>query len=318
MPSLSAEAMTSQTTLAMAPQTVANRWAERLTNLVKEHGHLYLLLNRFNGLDERLQPLVDALPEQWPLTDPYFGEAIERAPLLVKLTMAQLPLLDQAALVAAEEALDPAMPSPSVCAWMCAGVSTERLAGQLRRQLDIRLEGRKKSVFFRYFDPGVMSHLPRVFTPAQLARLLGHMSLWVAPGRDGALLELTKPEDEMAPAGLRLSAEQAQALERIDPINGLLKMLGGLGHTIAPSHDHELDALVLLAQQKGHATEADILSYGLHALLISRNFDRLPEVKQAIQSAQAQGLGLGEALDGFDDAFWAANAAELASLRPST
>lgn len=244
------------------PQAIADRWAERLLNLIKEHGHVHLLLDRFNGLDERLLPLVDPLPEQWPLTDPYFGEAIKRTPLLVKLTMAQLPLLDQAALVAAEAALEPAMPAPTVCAWMCTDVSTERLAGQLRQHLNLRMEGRKKAVYFCYFDPWVMQHLPRALAPAQLARLLGAVSLWALPGRSGELLELAKPDEPMAPlGGLRLSAEQALALERIDPLNASLRRLLAQGHRVPQTDDARLDGLIVQAQHLGLAQPDDQAAY---------------------------------------------------------
>ena len=254
--------MSDQLATKPAPQAIADRWAERLMNLIKAHGHVHLLLDRFNGLDERLRPLVDALPEQWPLTDPYFGEAIERTPLLVKLTMAQLPLLDQAALVAAETALDPAMPPPNVCAWMCADVSTERLAGQLRTHLNLHMEGRKKSVYFCYFDPWVMQHLPRVLASTQLARLLGHASLWALPGRNGELLELAKPEEPMAlHGGLRLNIEQARALERIDPLNASLRVLLAQGHRVPQTDNARLDALIVQAQHLGLEEPDDQATY---------------------------------------------------------
>lgn len=254
--------MSDQPTTKPTPQAVADRWAERLMNLIKAHGQVHLLLDRFNGLDERLLPLVDPLPEQWPLTDPYFGKAIERTPLLVKLTMAQLPLLDQTALVAAEAALDPTMPAPTVCAWMCTDVSTERLAGQLRQHLNLRMEGRKESVYFCYFDPWVMQHLPRVLAPAQLARLLGAVSLWALPGRNGELLELAKPEEPMAPlGGLRLNLEQAQALERIDPLNASLRLLLAQGRCVPHTDNERLNAFVGQAQHQGLAQADDQATY---------------------------------------------------------
>jgi len=286
------------------PQGVADRWAAQLMNLIKEHGHVHLLLDRFNGLDERLQPLVDILPEQWPLTDPYFGEAIERTPLLVKLTMAQLSLADLSALVAAEAALDPAMPLPSVCAWICADVSTERLAGQLRRQLDVRVQGSKKSSFFCYFDPRVMPHLPRALEPAQMARLFGHVSLWVAPRRNGELLKMTKPDVAMAFGGLRLNPAQAQALGRIGLLNQVISSLAAAGSAWPVQEDAKLDQWLVQAQQKGHAEQADQLAYVLHAALVHPSFDTHPEVAQALAAAQRDGTGLCAALDSFDDAFW--------------
>lgn len=244
------------------PQAVADRWAERLMNLIKTHGQLHLLLDRFNGLDERLQPLVDRLPEQWPLLDPYFGEATQRTPLLVKLTLEQLPLLDQTALVAAQAALDPTMPAPTVCAWMCADATTGQLASQLRQHLKLRMEGRKKPVYFCYFDPWVMQHLPHALTPAQLAHLLGVVNLWVLPGRHGELLELARPEGPSAPyGGLRLDAEQAHALERIDPLNASLRCLLAQGHRIAQTDNARLDGFVVQARHLGLAQPDDQAAY---------------------------------------------------------
>lgn len=241
---------------------VADRWAERLTNLLKEHGCLHLLLNRFDGLDERLIDLVRALPELWPLSDPYYGEAIERTPLLVKLTMANLPLLDQTASVAAEAALDPSMLAPTVCAWLLAEASTERLAGHLRRQLDLRLADYEKSVFFCYFDPCVLPRLPQVLSATQLAGLFGPVSRWIAPGRNGELLEVSKPPAPVAPHGrLSLNLAQTQALERFDALNASLRLLHAQALRVPNADDARLDALIQRASTLGLARADDQAAY---------------------------------------------------------
>jgi len=246
-------------------QHVADRWAGRLMNLVKEHGHLHLLLNRFDGLDQRLIDPIRALPQQWPLTDPYYGEAIERTPLLVTLTMDNLPLLDITALIAAEAALDPALPAPTVCAWLQSGASTERLAGHLRRHLDLRLEGHKKSVFFCNFDPRVIPLLPHMLDAAQIARLLGPVSRWLVPGRDAQLLEVSPPAASEAPTsvsvfGLRLGHAQAQALERIETLNAAVRAIQ-TRQRVPHTDDARLDALIQRAIGLGLEQADDQAAY---------------------------------------------------------
>jgi hypothetical protein len=233
------------------PTRIAGQWVERLTSLLKTQGRLHLLLNRFSGVDERLAGWLQQLEAQSPLMDPYFGDAVDRLPLLVTLTMEHLPMLDLTALIAAEAALNPTLPASSVCAWLCADVDIEQLARHLRRQLDLKLDGYERSVFFCYFDPRVMPRLSQLFTQTQLACLLGPVSLWAAPGRNGELLNFLRPDAPKGFTGLRLPRTQTDALERIDPLNAAVRKLMAFEQAVPYADDERLDAFIQQAIKLG-------------------------------------------------------------------
>lgn len=244
------------------------RWAERLLGIVKEDGHAYLLLNRFHGVEERLADAVKRAPAQWPLRDPYFGTALERAPLLVRLTMEELPLLDAAAFVAAESAMDPALPMPQVCAWLRSGIDAEKLAGHLLRQLRVHLAGYDKAVFFCYFDPRVMARLGQSLDPRRLAHLLGPVDTWLMPGRNGDLFELRRA------AATALDGEDVQwdreltaTLERVAAVNDALRTIHRHGRRVPYLDDKRLDGLARHAASLGLSVSADQGAYAAWAYL---------------------------------------------------
>ncbi len=298
----------------MAPQDESGSPGGRLFNLVKERGYCDLLLDR-----ELADPLAPALAER-PIQEPLLPInplkarlPPDRCLMLARLRLAELPTLDDSLEIASRQCTQAGDPIRSIGGWLFSrDVPAQKMARHLEQAIVVRVDN-APDVLLRLWDPRVLPHLPRILTPEQLAAAFGRIECWAWMDRSGQLQVLQRPSAaSIARLPLRLSAEQDSAIDRIELINALLKTLGGLGHTVDPSRDRELDEVVLLAQRKGHTKEPDMLSFGLHALLISRTFDLLPEVRHAIQAAQAQGLGLREALSGFDDSFWAANVPKVA------
>lgn len=245
-------------------QETAHGWAQTLTALVKEHGRVHVLLNRLNGLDERLVAPVQAQRDQAPLLDPYFGGAMARTPLLVALTMAELPLLDLTAELAAHAAAHDALAPSPVHGWVVSPAATAPLADHLRRQMDLRLPGRGRAVYFGYFDHRVMPRLPHVLTPAQLAQLLGPVDLWAGAGRNGQLFRVHKPAPAEPPdrGSLNLAPGQAEALERLAVVNAVLRRLHAQGVRMPqPDDDARLDAFVVQARGLGLARPDDQAAY---------------------------------------------------------
>lgn len=282
---------------------------EQLVGLLKEWGACDLLLDR-----ELSDPLARALAtesmrdRQHPVNPLRAALPADKYLKLVRLETFELPILDESLAIASAQCTQPGNPARSIGGWLFSrDVPTDRVARQLERAIVVRIENAPDALL-RLWDPRVLPHLLRILSAEQMAEALGPIACWAWMDRSGQLQVMRRPAIETAVhLPLRLTTEQDQAIDRIEYINTVLKTLHGLGHTIDPSRDRELDELVKLARSKGHDKVPDMVSYCLHALLVSKSFDTLPEVQDAIARAQAEGLGLCAALEPFDDAYWAAS-----------
>ncbi|WP_426344568.1 DUF4123 domain-containing protein [Pseudoduganella sp. R-32] len=139
---------------------------------LEEYGHCDIVIDRMRGfpLREELKALKGHLAESLPLIDPLFMTIPDEAPLLVRLSVDASSLIESYLALAAEEAQRPGQ-GQAICAFLFSHLPCEKLAGHLTRQLDLRIKTGKR-VFFRFFDPRVMHHLPRLLQPAEMAQLL--------------------------------------------------------------------------------------------------------------------------------------------------
>jgi hypothetical protein len=293
--------------------------SEQIFNLVKEWGHCDVLLDRelsdpfcdeIAGLKSEelvatINPKVAALPEDECL-------------ILARLSQAQLPFIDKTIAIGQRENTGPSQVRP-VGGWLFSQNTTlPQLAQRIEKAIIVRI-GRADSALLRAWDPRVIGHLERILTPVQIAALLGPITCWAWIDRGGALRKIIKPDFATAeklavPLPLVLSPEQDAAVDRIEEINRLLRTLGTLDHTIPAGRDAELDALLVRAIAKGHASQQDMLVYCLHALLVHAAFDELPDVKRAIAQTRASGGDLCAALEQFDDAYWEAHTTSSAMI----
>jgi hypothetical protein len=100
-------------------------------------------------------------------------------PLLVQLDEENAGALMQAAL---EEATKDSMRSPlgsrHISALVSSNSKPKHIARSFARTARYRIRGQQKTTAFRFFDPRVMHTLQRLFSPLQMAILLGHMTHW--------------------------------------------------------------------------------------------------------------------------------------------
>lgn len=197
--------------------------AERLG----QYGQAYLLLDRMAGLPLR-DELASCMAEQWPLDDPLFQETPEQAPLLVRLGADASPLLADYVALAIEEARHPVGSIRDVCAVFFSSQPGEQLAKQLAQQLDLRVKTGLR-LYFRYYDPRVMAHLPHLLPPSHMARLLHGIDHWCYAHWLGQFVSLAGADFGPAsndPAYLRpsVSAAQWEALQEIETFNLALRL----------------------------------------------------------------------------------------------
>jgi hypothetical protein len=283
--------------------------SEQLFSLLKEWGQCDLLLDR-----ELSDPLAAALASEsirahlHQVNPLRATSSVDKCLMLARLSLAELPILDESLAIASAQCTRLDNPVRSIGGWLFShDISADRVARQLERTVVVHIQNAPDALL-RLWDSRVLPHLQHILTPEQLAAAFGPIACWAWMDRNGQLQVMHRPAIETtAYLPLRLTTEQDQAIDRIEQINTLLKTLDSLGHAIDSSKDRELDELLQLARSKGHDQVPDMLAYCLHALLVSKSFDALPEVHHAIAQAHAEGLGLCAALEPFDDAYWAAS-----------
>ncbi|QAU34201.1 DUF4123 domain-containing protein [Janthinobacterium sp. 17J80-10] len=281
--------------------------------LLKEFGHCDLILDPMLGDPlEAERAVLAAQKKVFSINPKKTSLPANQCLQMARLTIEELHIFESSIDIGTEENCDPTRASRSTGGWIFSrNVSSERLVKHVELAVVVRNE-KFSEALMRVWDPRVMGHLARILSQEQLAGLLGPIEVWAWIDRDGKLRQLKnfrKGEVGFTPATLplRLSDEQDKAVDRIEVINLLLKALANLGRKIAPERDHVLDEILRSGQGKGHINTADLIAYGLHALLISKAFDAIPEVRQAIAQSKAKGQGLCSALEKFDDAFWDAH-----------
>jgi hypothetical protein len=282
----------------------ASEWLYART---RDAGHCDLLIDSTLG-----HPLADVIATQvfsaapQPINPALVSMPVDECPLLLRLTTANLELLDASIALANRQAsLDP--PARPVCAWIFGATEDlSRLARHLMRQM-IANDAKREKFVLRFYDPRVMPWLAGILSAQQLAQLLQPLSEWVWMNREGGLCKLGRPgsvEVTSARAGLTLSDEQVVAIDRIELLSEIIAALQRLQRPWPTAADYQLDQWLVDAAQKGHGNNSDLLAHVLHAAAIHPRFDAHPAVARAIEDARAQGRSLCSALDGFDDAFW--------------
>ena len=283
---------------------------EQLFNLLKQWGHCDLILDR-----ELSDPLLAELTEHasahpvLPINPQKAALPLDECLMLARLRVQHLSLLDRSIEISLAQNSDPTRPARAIGGWLFSRVVAPKdVVKRLEKAMVVSLPDAAPVSLLRLWDPRVIGHLTRILTPAQVANAIGPMACWAWIDRAGRL-RLLESAAHATPTyvspSLMLNVEQDAAIDRIEHINTLLKTLAGLGHAVDPDCDAELDALLLVARSKGHVTPVDMLAYCLHALLISENFDAIPEVQRVVAEAKIHGLGLCAALEKFDDSFWA-------------
>jgi hypothetical protein len=205
-------------------------------------------------------------------------------PLLYDIASAT-PMARESALALAlsQEAEDEAL-------WLCGlldvdeNVTKAVLAQALVTRLVLPLPG-VGQCFFRFFDPRVLIQLQWLFTPAQMAWLMGPVRRWKY-NIAGAWEEMRRP-DVFAADSPGITTQQAFALQRMNVINTLLERLQPA--TIAAHRSAGQDILRQLEKAHAHGVLRlqDQEDYAWHGMTVHPDFDRHPLIKARLSALPA-------------------------------
>jgi len=195
------------------------------------------------------------------------------------------PLTREAALVLAlaQEAEGDAL-------WFCGlldvdeNVTQAVLAQALTARLVLSLPGAGQC-FFRYFDPRVLVQLQWLFTPAQMAWLMGPVRRWKY-SIAGAWEEVRRP-DMFAAESPGITAHQAFALQRMNVINTLLERLQP--PSVAAYRGTGQGILRQLEKARHHGLQRlqDQEEYAWHGMTVHADFDRHPLMQEKLANLPA-------------------------------
>ncbi len=215
-------------------------------------------------------------------------------------------------------ALSEAMGAPSpfaasrqVCAWIVGEADPKMLADRLAKAAITRKpDGEPRP--FRYWDPRVMWHLPRVLEPSRWGALIAALGAWLSldmQHRLGPVAASKLGDASPAPKGhqevpVRCSPEQWAALARIGPTNMALAQAQDWG--VLPTLDaaRQVDSLLRACEALGFESQRDAQVFVACGLTSHAKFFELDEVRLALVRAQAAGQSVMSALGQFDDSFW--------------
>jgi hypothetical protein len=174
--------------------------------------------------------------------------------------------------------------------WLCAlldvdeNVTKPALAQALTTRLVLPLPG-VGQCFFRYFDPRVLVQLQWLFTPAQMAWLMGPVRRWKY-SIAGAWEEMSRPA-VFAAESPSITAHQAFALQRMNVINTLLERLQPASVSAYRSTGQAILRQLEKARDHGLQRLQDQEEYAWHGLTVHPDFDRHPLMQEKLANLPA-------------------------------
>lgn len=235
---------------------------ERLYNEFREAGHCHVLIDPQAGspFEDEIAALDCKLAPRFNLPDPVFADAPEQGPLLLSLPLSELPLVEALAAHAQQEAMDPDATTRSVCAFVKSDLPVAQLTRRLADALDLKVE--RRAVYFRYFDPRVFHHLPRLLPSKQYGEMLHGISSWSYFLWDGSLSVQKIPRSEGARLmGVRLTSEQWQPFEAVEHFNAAQRMCAKHGLPFEPKQTEDMFRKIQAAMVSGLVSPADTAYY---------------------------------------------------------
>ncbi|WP_454691362.1 hypothetical protein [Achromobacter aloeverae] len=153
------------------------------------------------------------------------------------------------------------------------GVTRDALAQALTTRLVLPLPG-VGPCFFRYFDPRVLVQLQWLFTPAQMAWLMGPVRRWKY-GLAGAWEETQRPE-AIAAESPGITQRQAFVLQRLNVVNTLLERLAPATPAAWRDKGQEIARHLERARDHGLQRLRDQEEYAWHGMTVHPRFDSHP------------------------------------------
>ena len=174
---------------------------------------------------------------------------------------------------------------PLFCGFIKSTEPVERMVRHLGRRKKIKNTS-DEQLFLRFYDPRVFEHLCWIFTPAQLASLMGPAEAWYWPTRCGEWQKTVRPE--LKTYSLILEPQQLLSLGRISILNRILKNL----HRREPSNAlditsvRQIESCLRRALDDGLSEAADLQLYVFQALQFGAGIHRHPTLANALQTVR--------------------------------
>lgn len=206
----------------------------------------------------------------------------------------------------------------SFCAWLSPfDITINRLGARLAQRAVAFPPQHSTSVAFRYWDPRLSADIPRVLGQETWQTHLGLLGLrrWICLTRRHDNVEIahlpearSETSDAADRLAWRLDVTQWRSLEILSMRNRLIQCSAAWDLKTQHGSD-ELETIARRALEHGLSEECDILRFAYCALNIHPEFDRHPEVAEAISSLGQTGFA--EMVSDWPEGF----IAELASGR---
>lgn len=288
-----------------SPPVSAVRADEVLYNVARDYDRTVVLIDQF--IDNPLREAIEALspPAASVLLDaPIFEDDLQRAPMLLELSNRRpehYALVEQSLKLALEQQAE-AGAVPRICAWLFGQATLERLRSAMLARLNVRYPS-GDAVYLRYFDPRVMPHLARVLPPSTAAGvpgrssftdLLGPVEKWCQLDRDGQLIQHghAQPVSALQDIPLRIDEPTMQAMERIEQINLVVRILRARQTAIGPGIDAQIDHHLVHSASAGLEQADDQIAYAWRAVEYGQAFTLHPTLGELMRMAATQGLPL--------------------------
>ena len=173
---------------------------------------------------------------------------------------------------------------PLFCGFIKSTEPVERMVRHLGRRLLIK-NATGEQFLLRFYDPRVFEHLRWIFTPTQLAALMGPAEVWCWLDRSGQWQCEERPE--LKTYSLMLEPQQLLSLGRIGILNRILKILGRLqpSRAVDASLVRKIEAWLQCAFDEGLSEAADLQLYVLQALKFDVGIHRHPKLVTALHAA---------------------------------
>jgi hypothetical protein len=149
-----------------------------------------------------------------------------------------------------------------------------------------------KRIYLRYFDPRVTRRLHGLFSAEAPSQLLSPAHTWCTLGRYGEWIQLNTPEPMPASQALRVSQTLADAIDRIELINGAARLAAAFGHLLPHASDAEIDSALLQACAQGLTDTDQQMNFAALTLCFGEIFTDHPSRLEWVKLAQESGLPL--------------------------
>lgn len=249
------------------------------------------ILRRRNNKPELIDALEIRVVNKAPVAQQYLTD--EFFPWLVPLDLS-LPedaqLFDDSISLALDE-IEPQLIKKGsgrlISGWLASNATPEEAAFHIGKSA--QQSNNEKDILLRYYDPAVAPLLWNILDSWQQQRLLGPVTSWYSICGDGKLIKRIGLEQQtfQMSHSVSLSPESWRDIGLIAVINSIL-----CDYRLNNINVSRLDELSVFraimpalkrARDYPFKTKDDLIAYGMHALTISPDFDRHPDISRLLE-----------------------------------